>query len=206
MSQSLVLCVLYTAIGGLADETNSESKEASDRIEQVLVIGTRDTVPGSGTVLHTEELERFDYSDINQVMSSVPGIYIREEDGYGLRPNIGIRGAVAERSLKITIMEDGILIAPAPYSAPAAYYIPNISRISGVEVLKGPAAIQTGPHTVGGAINLVTREVPDKPLRELDLSYGSDAFFKGAFAFGGPLAESDISVLIEGLSYGIRWF
>ncbi len=191
-----------------ADELSDslDSIEENHRIEQVTVIGTRKTIPGSGVIIDVEELKRFDYSDLNQVIAAVPGVYVREEDGYGLRPNIGIRGAAAERSLKITLMEDGVLIAPAPYSAPAAYYVPNINRISGVEVLKGPSAIQTGPHTVGGAINFVTREVPNEQLKELDLSYGTDAFYKGAIAIGGPVEDSNFSFLFEGLSYGTDGF
>ena len=191
-----------------ADEPSSELKTENENqlIEQVTVIGGRETVPGSGSVIDEEQLRRFDYSDLNQVIASVPGVYVREEDGYGLRPNIGIRGAAAERSLKITLMEDGVLIAPAPYSAPAAYYVPNISRISGVEVLKGPSAIQTGPHTVGGAINLVTRDIPTETLKELDLSYGTDAFYKGAVAIGGPIETSNFGFLFEGLSYGTDGF
>ncbi|MDE0064812.1 MAG: TonB-dependent receptor [Gammaproteobacteria bacterium] len=203
---SVVQPFLCVAVCHAAEAPETEADEAFDRIEQVLVIGVRQRVPGSGTVVASEELERFDYTDVNQVMSAVPGVYVREEDGFGLRPNIGIRGAAAERSQKITIMEDGVLIAPAPYSAPAAYYLPNISRIDGVEVLKGPSAIQHGPHTVGGAINLVTREVPREPFSELDLSYGSHAFYKAAAAYGGPLGDSDFGVLVEGLRYASDGF
>ena len=85
---------------------------------------------------------------------------MRGEDGFGLRPNIGIRGANPDRSKKVTLMEDGILFGPAPYSAPAAYYFPLITRMELVRVIKGPGAISFGPQTVGGAIDLVTRGIP----------------------------------------------
>ena len=152
--------------------------------EEVLVTGGRDAIAklgGSAQLIDEEMLERFDFSDLNQVMGSLPGVYIREEDGYGLRPNIGIRGATSERSQKVTIMEDGILITPAPYSAPSAYYIPNVSRISAVEVLKGPSAIYHGPHTVGGAINFATRPISETAIREIDLTYGSDNYQKAQY-------------------------
>ena len=202
----LAQSILFTAVCHAGEAPQTQADEAIERIEQVLVIGVRHRVPGSGSIIANEELERFDHTDLNQVMAAVPGVYVREEDGFGLRPNIGIRGAAAERSQKITIMEDGVLIAPAPYSAPAAYYVPNISRISRIEVLKGPSAIQHGPHTVGGAVNLVTREVPDERLSELDLSLGTDAFHKAAVAYGGPLGQSDFGFLIEGLRYASDGF
>ena len=166
-------------------------------LEEIVVVGSMEdvsSVPGSGIVIDIEQLERFDYTDLHQVLSSVPGVYIREEDGYGLRPNIGIRGAVAERSQKITIMEDGILITPAPYSAPAAYYVPNISRMQAVEVLKGPSAIRHGPHTVGGAVNLVTSDVRPSRSGEIDVSYGTDEFYKFQGLYSDRLDDTEISL------------
>ena len=201
---ALSICFATVCHGG--ESRISQPGEVAELIEQVVVIGVRHTVPGSGSVVGREELERFDYVDLNQVMSAVPGVYVREEDGFGLRPNIGIRGAAAERSQKITLMEDGILIAPAPYSAPAAYYVPNISRMRGVEVLKGPSAIEHGPHTVGGAINLVTRDVPLDAMSELDLSLGTDAFYKAAATYGGPIGQSNFGILAEGLRYASDGF
>ena len=175
---------------------------AGQIIEEVLVIGTKEDarkVAGSGSVIDKEDLDRQDQTDLNQILASVPGLYFREEDGYGLRPNIGIRGATTDRSQKITMMEDGVLIGPAPYSAPAAYYVPNVARMSAVEVLKGPSAIKYGPHTVGGAINFVTADVPDEPQGEVDLSYGSDAYAKMEGFVAKPIGN--IGVLVDFLRY-----
>jgi Fe(3+) dicitrate transport protein len=149
------------------------------------VIEMVDTVPpGSAYTLSAAELERFESDDVHKVLAAVPGVYIREEDGYGLRPNIGMRGTGSDRSAKIALMEDGVLIAPAPYSAPAAYYFPMITRMQRVEVLKGPAAIRHGPNTVGGAINLITRQIPDAREIALDVAGGSDFYGKGHLVYG----------------------
>ena len=131
-------------------------------ITEVLIIGSNADLmdlAGSGAKISEGNISLHKYSDLNQLMSFVPGVYVREEDGFGLRPNIGIRGATSDRSQKVTILEDGVLIGPAPYSAPAAYYITNAARLSSIEVLKGPSAILSGPHTVGGTLNLLTKSV-----------------------------------------------
>ncbi len=143
-------------------------------------------------------------TDLNQILLKVPGLYVREEDGFGLRPNIGIRGATSERSQKITLMEDGILITPAPYAAPAAYYIPTAAKIVGIEVLKGPSAINHGPHTVGGAINFLSRSADlSKPLL-VDIELGRFGSHKVLAAASGKIDQT--TVLGQVLSYGSKGF
>ncbi|MCO4761183.1 MAG: TonB-dependent receptor [Myxococcales bacterium] len=144
----------------------------------------RAKVPGSAHLVGEKQLSRYEHDDIHRDLAEVPGVYVREEDGYGLRPNIGMRGAAAERSAKVTLMEDGVLIAPGPYAAPAAYYFPLVTRMTGLEVVKGPAAIRFGPSTVGGALNLVSAPIPNKRTLLVDLAAGNTMYGKAHLAYG----------------------
>lgn len=135
--------------------------QAQESLSPIRVIGSEAqelNKPNSSSFISKEKLEKQQDSDLNRVIKSVPGVYVREEDGYGLRPNIGLRGTNPDRSKKVNILEDGILAGPAPYSAPAAYYTPNMMHIEGVEVFKGVATVPYGPNSVAGSVNLLTPE------------------------------------------------
>jgi Fe(3+) dicitrate transport protein len=170
------------------------------RLDSVNVFGTAQDVSkaaGSAHYLDEETLEKFSFRDIHRVLRQVPGVYIVEEDGFGLRPNIGIRGSGTDRNSRITVMEDGVLIAPAPYAAPAAYYFPTMARMHAVEIRKGSASVQAGPRTTGGAINLVSTPIPAEASAEVDLSMGSDGAFQ-AHGWAGAMGER-LGVLVEGV-------
>lgn len=175
------LSIGILAAAGIAAVSSAAYGEAI-QLEAISIIGGTEEdllrAPGSAHVIDREELEKFEYTDIHRVLQSVPGVYIREEDGYGLRPNIGIRGATSERSSKVTLLEDGLLLAPAPYAAPAAYYFPVVTRMTSVEVYKGPVSIKHGPYTVGGAINLISRPIPADTSGGVDVAVGQDDFRK----------------------------
>jgi Fe(3+) dicitrate transport protein len=128
---------------------------------------------GSTSFISAKDLKTFNYDDVSRILRTVPGISIQEEEGFGLRPNIGMRGTSPDRSSKITLMEDGVLIAPAPYAAPAAYYFPTVSRMQAFEILKGGSQIQYGPYTTGGAINMVSTQIPNRFKARVVASIGS---------------------------------
>jgi Fe(3+) dicitrate transport protein len=181
---SILMGVVFTssAVESTAD-TNTDS------IEQITIFGSAaavSTLPGSGAYISKEMLDNYATTDIQRILSSTAGVYFVEEDGYGLRPNIGMRGSSSDRSEKITIMEDGVLAAPAPYASPAAYYFPTVGRMQAVEILKGGSSIEYGPRTSGGVINLVSTAVPQDALGgKFDLALGSDGFTKLHTFVGG---------------------
>ncbi len=149
----------------------------SDTLEPMTVIGGVDNVfalPGAGYYVDTEEIQENSYLNVNRIFAKVPGVYVREEDGYGLFPNISIRGAEGTRMEKVTVMEDGILTAPATYAAPSAYYSPNAARMSGIEILKGSSQVRFGPHTTGGVINYLSTAIPEDMRVFQRSTYGSD--------------------------------
>jgi len=125
----------------------------------ITVIGDAVNIPqiaGSAAVIDQQQIQRQTYTNPNRVLQQVPGVYVREEDGFGNFPNISLRGADGGRSSKLTVMEDGIMMAPAPYSDPSAYYSPRIGRMSSVEILKGSSQVRYGPQTTGGVINYLS--------------------------------------------------
>lgn len=143
----------------------------------VVVIGSRESevnLSGSGQFIDRDEIRRNSSGDVNAALRrNVPGVTLYEEDGYGLFPNISFRGVNSSRSGRITIMEDGILMAPAPYAAPAAYYSPFFQRMSGLEVLKGSSQVKYGPATTGGVLNYLSTPIPEESGVYGKVMYGS---------------------------------
>ncbi|MFT5671255.1 MAG: Fe(3+) dicitrate transport protein, partial [Glaciecola sp.] len=181
---SILMGVVFTS--SAAESTTDAS---TNSIEQITILGSTAAVsklPGSGAYIGKEILDTYAVTDIQRILSSTAGVYFVEEDGYGLRPNIGMRGSSSDRSEKITIMEDGVLAAPAPYASPAAYYFPTVGRMQAVEILKGGSTIEYGPRTSGGVINLVSTAVPQNALGgKFDFALGSDGFSKLHTFVGG---------------------
>lgn len=169
-------------------------------LDRIQVIGSAEAarqVSGAAQYIGEEALEDFEHTDIQRILRQAPGIYVVEEEGFGLRPNIGIRGSGTDRNSRITVMEDGVLIAPAAYAAPAAYYFPTAARMSAVEIVKGAASIQTGPRTTGGAINLMSTPIPETGLGgKASLLFGTDNTALG-HAWVGGTSQNGFGFLVE---------
>ncbi|MDG2336522.1 MAG: TonB-dependent receptor [Gammaproteobacteria bacterium] len=175
------------------------AQEVEDGIKEVTIVGSREQalrIAGSAHYIGSDKLAQFAYSDIQRIAREVPGVAIQIEDGYGLRPNIGIRGVATERSGRITLLEDNVLIAPAPYSAPSAYYFPTVGRLSAIEVVKGPAAITQGPYTIGGALNMVSTPISTEMSGNIVTEAGENSTYRVHATYGGR-SESGFGFLLE---------
>jgi Fe(3+) dicitrate transport protein len=201
------LLLAGAALGAMTAPVLAQTADADRPVtasrDVIVVIGLSGdptNVPGSAEVLTAADLDVQDYSDINRSLRAVPGVNLQEEDGYGLRPNIGLRGTGLDRSSNITLMEDGILIAPAPYAAPSAYYFPHSGRMAGIEIIKGAAGVRYGPRTQGGSVNLLSTPVPEGDLTgEVDVWLG-DEEQRRIHAWVGGMRDVSETTRIGGLA------
>lgn len=177
----------------IAFSGNASAQEVLRRLEPLTVVGSAEGVfrqVGSAAYVSQQEIREANTTNVNQVLAKVPGVYVREEDGFGNMVNLSIRGADGTRSEKVTVMEDGILAAPAPYAGPAAYYTPHVARMSGVEVLKGSSQVRYGPQTTGGVVNYQSTPIPDSAATYAKMTYGSFNTFFGHLHTGNTV-ETD---------------
>jgi Fe(3+) dicitrate transport protein len=193
-----IVCAFIFGLVGIVSVTHAD-KGATFFEEEITIVGERqlgEQVAGSAHYVSAEQIEQLGHNDIQRIIRQIPGVSVQIEDGYGLRPNISIRGVATERSGRITLLEDNVLIAPAPYSAPSAYYFPTIGRMSAIEVLKGPAAITQGPYTIGGALNMISVPIPEVASGKVTLEAGEDSTYR-LHAHYGARTDSGFGYLVE---------
>lgn len=178
-----------------AGEVKTSASEVSvlPRVD-VIGSGVRAGTESSGTaaVIDGRTLEESRVFNVNEALRKVPGVHVREEEGVGLRPNIGIRGLNPTRSTKTLLLEDGLPLSFAPYGDNASYYHPPIDRYESIEVSKGSQVIRFGPQTAGGVINYITPE-PQKEFGGLvGLAAGTRGYLNGHVMATGNGAILDL--------------
>lgn len=178
-------------------------------------------IPGSGEMIAHTIITGTHPVGFNEVLRKIPGINVRDEEGLGIRPNIGIRGLFPTRSNKVLLLEDGVPFTQAPYGDPAAYYHPPINRFDRIEVLKGSGQILFGPQTIGGVINYLTPQPPTKTAAsakvmmgnrdylfshvDVGSTWGPVGFFADYTRKQGSLARENTSTAINDLSTKLVW-
>ncbi len=172
-----------------ADELSQQDTLISAyEMPQIEVIGRKpgllNRVPGSAKIISRQELARIDALSGNEVFRRITGLYPVDEEGAGLRLNLGVRGLEPDRSRTVLMLEDGVPVSLAPYGEPEMYYTPPIDRMAGLEVLKGSGSILFGPQTIGGVINFITADPPAAPTGSIKLRGGENGFFTTLAKYG----------------------
>ena len=157
-------------------------------------LGIFEKVPGSLTYIDSDHIKQVDPVSGNEILRRSPGVHVVDEEGLGLRTNIGIRGLDPDRSRSVLVLEDGIPVSLAPYGEPEMYYTPAMDRMSGLEILKGSGSILYGPQTIGGVINYITSEPPLQPAGNFSLRGARGGFLTGLFSYGSTWENTGYQV------------
>lgn len=168
--------------------TPDPAADPAGSLPAVEVVGQRaeqGTLAGSAARLDAMELRSSRALTINEALRKVPGVVVRDEEGFGLRPNIGVRGLNPTRSTKVLLLEDGIPAAYAPYGDNASYYHAPIDRYAEIEVLKGVGMLRFGPQTIGGIVNYLTPEPPQDFGGRASLAGGNLGYANAHVSVGG---------------------
>tara|TARA_R100000365_G_scaffold3244_1_gene10316 strand:+ start:14304 stop:15938 length:1635 start_codon:yes stop_codon:yes gene_type:complete len=151
-------------------------------------------VPGAVNYLNKEDIKSLMPVSGNEVFRRVSGLNVVDEEGLGMRVNIGIRGLNPDRSRNVLMLEDGVPVALAPYGEPEMYYSPAIDRMAGVEILKGSGQILYGPQTIGGVVNYITPNAPETEQGSVQIQGGQGSFFSGLVNYGNTFGNTGLQV------------
>lgn len=169
---------------------NAETQDTIKKYEtpNVSIIGDKSallgSIPGSAIIINNEQLRAMRGISSNQILRTMTGINVVDEEGAGLRMNMGIRGLDPDRSRALLVLEDGIPVALAPYGEPELYYTPSIDRMNSIEVLKGSGSIIHGPQTIGGVLNYITNDPPITPEADFHFTAGGGGLLNAKIGYG----------------------
>lgn len=181
-----IILMLITVLSSVSQELSDSTK--SFELPQVDIIGRRtgliNRIPGSIYKISEEKLKKINPVSGNEIFKRAAGINIVDEEGLGLRLNLGIRGLDPDRSRTVLVLEDGIPVSIAPYGEPEMYYTPPVDKMRGIEILKGSGSIMFGPQTIAGVVNYLTIDPPDRTTTTLTIKGGNYGIFFGKLGFG----------------------
>jgi len=160
--------------------------------------------PASISVIERAELEKKAYRDVTDVLRDVPGVAI---SGGGSNSDIHIRGMSGDYTL---ILIDGRrqnareTRPNSDFGGIEQGFLPPVSAIERIEVVRGPMSSLYGSEAMGGVINIITRKVPNEWNASLrvegtaqDASHSGNLFQQQVF-LGGPLVDEVFGVQLYG--------
>lgn len=147
---SIIIAVIIT-IPVLAQTSSDVFSEelvvtASSIVERV------DQVPASVTVITREEIERQNAIDLEEVLRSVPGLFLSRSGSAGSQTSLFTRGVNSTQTL---VLWNGIEINN-PYFSGYDWGQFSTLGVEKVEVVRGPFSSLYGADAVGGVINVLT--------------------------------------------------
>ena len=196
MRKAILSLGLLSGISTFAQHTKyaSDSLIKSKDVEEVIIQGNRLQTPFNEAtrdiqVITQKQIQALPAKSLNEVLSYISGVDIRQRGPFGTQTDISIDGGTSEQTL--VLINGGKMI-----DAQSAHNMMNLpvplSAIDHIEVIRGAAARIYGINALTGAVNIVTKKSKKSSI-SADIQAGSSFKSKdegdGSGIYGGIAAE-----------------
>ncbi|HSY99213.1 MAG TPA: TonB-dependent receptor [Terriglobales bacterium] len=156
--------------------------------------------PASVTVVTADEIQKYGYRNLADILRSVPGFYVTYDRDYTF---VGVRGfgRLGDWNSRILVLIDGHRINNNVLGQAMLgnEFLVDVDMIERVEIVFGPSSSLYGANAFFAVINVITRTVKDVKDWELSFQTGSFGTNEGRATYGHQF--HDLGVLLSGTFY-----
>ena len=167
--------LIYTSAAIAALSLPATNLLANNDIENIIVTGTRmpsnlsDSL-SAVTLLQRADIERYQASDLFELLSRVPSASFVRNGGRGSSTSFSLRGNQSDHSL---FLNDGVRIGSATTGGASLASI-NLATVERIEIIRGPKSNLYGADAIGGVVNIISRKTSDPSVLNIETSFGSN--------------------------------
>ena len=174
---------------------------ASDEIETIVVTGTRTPTTVSESlsavsVLDRKDIERYQSSELFDLMSRVPGVSFVRNGGRGSPTALSLRGNQGDHSL---FMVDGVRAGSATLGSTTLALL-NTNSVERIEIVRGPKSNLYGADAIGGVVNIFTRQISAPKSLHIKTSFGSNNTTENTLSGGFKNDRHSITAVLNALN------
>jgi len=159
--------------------------------------------PSSVTVITADEIQKYGYRTLADILESVRGFYITYDRDYSF---VGVRGfgRLGDSNNRILVLIDGHRINDNVFGEPylGTEFLVDVDLIERVEIIRGPSSSLYGADAFFAVINVVTRKPPQLKGVELAFAPASFGTYAGRASYGGQYKGMDM--LLSGTFYNTQ--
>lgn len=154
-------------------------------------------VSPSVSILESQEIEQHHAATVAEILRALPGVDVVSQGSVGQVTSIFIRGARSEDTL---VLIDGI-VANDMMAPSGGYDFANLSpiNIERIEVYRGPQTVRFGNGSLGGVINIITKQGQGPLQGRYFFEAGSYNTQHAALGLSGQKEQFGYSLAIDGL-------
>jgi outer membrane receptor protein involved in Fe transport len=213
----ILVCVAALSLSALAEDPPSSRRSPQDLTElsleellEVPVVTVNGVsrfnqlvtrAPAAVSVVTGDEIEKFGYRTLADVLRSVPGLYVTYDRNYSY---LGIRGfnRSGDYNSRVLALLDGHRLNENIYDSVllGTEEMLDVENIERIEVIRGPGSSIYGNNAFFGVLNIISKRGSQINGVEASAEGGSFETFKGRLSYGKRF-DNDLEWLLSGSVY-----